>query len=381
MFLEDIKILIIYNPKAGKGKIKQLMPEVKKMFTKVGLNPYFHATKRKDDAYEIAGKFSKKYYNQFIESYEVNDAEDIEDDEFEPGYAEALKRTHFVYVIAAGGDGTLNEVMRGVLDSGCDVPVGIIPAGSTNDFGYSLGINGGMLKAAETALDAILMDENFKCDVAQFNGRYITYTAAFGLFSDVSYATPQKLKNTFGHAAYIMYGAKNILKNRKIPVSISYVSDEDKCRKNDNCVCVDNNGDGFMNGKVDIPDDMRNTISGDLLLGMVVSAKSVGGFRGITGKGVELDDGEAELMFVRWPKNPVMLIKTVLHAIGMVRKSSKAQRLAGDLSVDYGIKIIKIKEAEFDFEKPTTWSIDGEDGGAQEKAVIKVEKQAVSYLV
>ena len=372
MFLEDIKILIIYNPKAGKGKIKQIMPEVKKMFTKVGLNPYFHATKRRDDAYEIAGKFAKKYYNQFIESYEVNDAEDIEDDEFEPGYAEALKRTHFVYVIAAGGDGTLNEVMRGVLDSGCDVPVGIIPAGSTNDFGYSLGINGGMLKAAETALDAILMDENFKCDVAQFNGRYITYTAAFGLFSDVSYATPQKLKNTFGHAAYIMYGAKNILKNRKIPVSISYKGDTEGCRS----IC-----ENTTDGGNDFIEDERNVISGDLLLGMVVSAKSVGGFRGITGKGVELDDGEAELMFVRWPKNPVMLIKTVLHAIGMVRKSSKAQRLVGDLSVDYGIKIIKIKEAEFDFEKPTTWSIDGEDGGAQEKAVIKVEKQAVSYLV
>lgn len=58
-----------------------------------------------------------------------------------------------------------------------------------------------MTDAAGKALNAIPMDVAFKCDVATFNGKYITYTAAFGLFSDVSYATPQKLKNTFGHSA------------------------------------------------------------------------------------------------------------------------------------------------------------------------------------
>ena len=82
--LSDIKILIIYNPKAGKGKIKSIMPEVKRMYTKAGLNPLFHATKRRDDAYETAGKFVKKYYGNTV----VSD------------------RKNSLYVIAAGGDGT-----------------------------------------------------------------------------------------------------------------------------------------------------------------------------------------------------------------------------------------------------------------------------------
>lgn len=339
--LSDIKILIIYNPKAGKGKIKSIMPEVKRMYTKAGLNPLFHATKRRDDAYETAGKFVKKYYGNTV----VSD------------------RKNSLYVIAAGGDGTLNEVMRGVLDTGYDVPIGIMPAGSTNDFGYSLGLNGGLIDAAEKAMNAILMDECFKCDVATFNGKYITYTAAFGLFSDVSYATPQKLKNTFGHAAYLMYGAKNILKTRKVHAEIKY------------------KGLDAQDGFAIISDNEDKKIDADLLLGMVVSAKSVGGFRGITGSGVALDDGEDELMFVIWPKNPLKLIKTLVHAVGMVRKSPKALKQAYDLTVDHGIKMAKIKEARFTFDKPTAWSLDGEESEAQNEAEIKVIKQAVSYLV
>ena len=122
-------------------------------------------------------------------------------------------------------------------------------------------------------------------------------------------------------------------------------------------------------------------ISADFLLGMVVSAKSVGGFRGITGAGVELDDGKDELLFVRWPDNPIKLVKTIGHAIGMVRKDPKAREKALDLSIDYGIKVIRVKEAKFAFEKPVAWALDGEDGGSQKEDTITVRKQAVSYLV
>ena len=355
MFLSDIRILIIYNPRAGKGKIKSLMPKVKRMCEKAGLKPQFHATKCKDDAYRITKGYINKYYtDSFLVTPIITGCNEISSD----NQVEPQERKHSLYVIAAGGDGTLNEVMRGVLDTGCDVPIGIIPAGSTNDFGYSLGINNGMLDAAEKAMNAILMDEAFKCDVATFNGKYITYTAAFGLFSDVSYATPQSIKNKLGHSAYLMYGAKTILKTRRIPVEIMY-----------------------RRGRADSCDDGWEKISGDMLLGMVVSAKSVGGFRGITGAGVELDDGQNELMFVRWPDNPVKAVKTIAHAISMVRKSPKAREQALDMNVDYGIKIVRVKEALFTFGEPTAWSLDGEDGGSQTEDVIAVKKQAVSYLV
>jgi diacylglycerol kinase family enzyme len=86
-------------------------------------------------------------------------------------------------------------------------------------------------------------------------------------------------------------------------------------------------------------------------------------------------------MFVIWPKNPLKLIKTLVHAVGMVRKSPKALKQAYDLTVDHGIKMAKIKEAKFTFDKPTAWSLDGEESEAQNEAEIKVIKQAVSYLV
>lgn len=356
MFLSDIKILIVYNSKAGKGKIRELMPQVKGMYEKAGLKPLFHATKCRDDAYRITKGFIGKYYDE-----SMNDKE----------------RKHALYVVAAGGDGTLNEVMRGVLDTGRDVPIGIIPAGSTNDFGYSLGINNGMTDAAEKALNAILMDVVFKCDVATFNGKYITYTAAFGLFSDVSYATPQKLKNTFGHSAYLMYGAKNILKTRHIRAQIMYRTDDDMSSEG---IYINEEDSACGNEGFSKSDDGWKKISGDMLLGMVVSAKSVGGFRGITGAGVELDDGKNELLFVKWPDGPVKLLKTIGHAIGMVLKRPGALEKAKDLSVDYGIKIIKVRKAAFEFEKPIAWALDGESGGGHKEVTITVENKAVSYL-
>lgn len=339
--LRDVKILIIYNPKAGKGKIKQSIPEIKKMFNESGLSPDFYATKCRGDATEAAKKYLKRYCNLKY-GYHGN-----------PEKPEDSTRKHNIYVVAAGGDGTLNEVMSGVLATGYDVPIGIIPTGSTNDFGYSLKLEGDPVRLARIVLEIILKDNEFKCDVATFKPdndksgkKNITYTAAFGLFSDVSYATPQKLKNTFGHLAYIMYGAKNILKTRKIHAKIS-------------CPYI---------------------IDADLLLGMIVSAKSVGGFRGLTGSDVALDDGEHELLFVKWPDGPIKLLKTIGHAIGMILKRPDALEKAKDLSVDYGIKIIKVKKAAFEFDSPVSWALDGEDGGEHKEVTITVENKAVSYL-
>ena len=357
----DIKILIIYNPKAGKGRIKQSIPGIKEMFNEAGLAPDFYATKCKGDATTAAKKYLKRYCNLKYGYY--GDWEKTE----------GSTRKHNIYVVAAGGDGTLNEVMSGVLASGYKVPIGIIPTGSTNDFGYSLKLEGDPVELARIVLIAILNDTAFECDVARFCAekkdesvtgqpvKYLTYTAAFGLFSDVSYATPQKMKNTFGHLAYIMYGAKNLFKTKKIHARISYTGI-----------------DKILRSAQD--DRVPYIIDTDLLLGMIVSAKSVGGFRGITGSDVALDDGEHELLFVKWPDGPMKLLKTIGHAIGMVLKRPEALEKAKDLSVDYGIKIIKVKEATFEFDNPVSWSLDGEDGGEHTEATITVENKAVSYL-
>lgn len=84
------------------------------------------------------------------------------------------------------------------------IPLGYIPAGSTNDFATSLGIPKEMPKAAETAVRG----KPFACDIGAFNQDYFVYVAAFGLFTEVSYKTSQEWKNVLGHAAYILEGAR-----------------------------------------------------------------------------------------------------------------------------------------------------------------------------
>ena len=233
-------------------------------------------------------------------------------------------------IVCAGGDGTLQEVMRAVAESGFDIPVGIIPTGSTNDFGYSLELPEGILSAARRAANG----EPFPCDILNFYNKKLVYTAAFGLFSEVSYATPQDEKNRLGHLAYILYGAKTIFKTKKIHARISF--------------------DG-------------GTMVDDLLLGMVVNAKSVGGFRKITGPEVELDDGKTELMLVKWPKNPVQLIKLLWEVV--------SHKTEGDY-----FKILHTSEAVFEFDGNVKWSFDGEYGGKGKRAEIRVKKQGIRYI-
>ena len=254
---------------------------------------------------------------------------------------------HKYYIISAGGDGTLNETVRGVLDSGYDIPIGILPSGSTNDFGYSLGITGDFLSNTAAMAKAAVKGSVYKCDVSSMDGKYYAYTASFGLFSDVSYATPRKLKNIFCHAAYIMYGALKLPKTRKIPAAIEY------------------------DGRV---------FKADLLLGMIVNAKSVGGFRGITGSNVRLDDGFNEMFIVIWPKGVKNLIKTLIQALGLKKGSESALREAENMTELSGIKIIKIKDAGFRFEDNIPFSIDGEYGDLHELTRFTVSGKRIGYL-
>ena len=311
-------VLIIYNPAAGKGTAGKNIPSVKRMFENRGIKTLCFATKGKDDAYRAAVKFSKRFIGADERSY----------------------------LVAVGGDGTINEVVRGVIDSGCDIPVGIIPTGSTNDFGYSLGISGSFDEKARKTMEAIDSDSVFECDTATLNGKYFVYTVSFGLFSDVSYKTPRKLKNMLGHAAYIIYGALSLGHLKKIRTEIEF--------------------DGERTEK-------------DLLLGMAVSAKSVGGFRNITGRGVSLDDGMHEMMLVTWPKNIKELLGTVKQALSLMRGKDGSEKT--DISDGgCGIYLIKAKNIKFHFDEKVPFSADGEDGGEHETAEIEVFNKRVRYL-
>lgn len=167
------KLVFIFNPKAGKGKIKTSLMDIVDIFNKGGYEVIIRATQAPRDAYEQVKKYADKV--------------DL--------------------IVCSGGDGTLDEVVTGVTEVGSQTPIGYIPAGSTNDFANSLFMPKNMLDAASM----IMEEQLYHCDIGRFNKLTFAYVAAFGLFTDVSYETSQDLKNILGHLAYVLEGAKRLL--------------------------------------------------------------------------------------------------------------------------------------------------------------------------
>lgn len=160
------KLLFVYNPKAGKEKIRESLADVLEYFAAEDYELTVVPTRRRDEAREVVRDRSRDY--------------DL--------------------VVCSGGDGTLDEAVTGMLQSGFATPIGYIPAGSTNDYGESLGLSKNVMEAAKTAISG----RSFACDMGAFNDDVFVYIAAFGLFTDVSYETDQAAKNVLGHLAYVL---------------------------------------------------------------------------------------------------------------------------------------------------------------------------------
>ena len=155
------KMLFVINPYAGTRKAGRILPEIISLFNRAGYQVTVHITAGQDDA--------ARAVEQLAAGMDL--------------------------VVCCGGDGTFNETVTGLLDSGVDVPVGYIPAGSTNDFAASLNISGNPLQAARDILEGT----EIRYDVGRFGDRYFTYVASFGAFTRASYATPQSVKNALGN--------------------------------------------------------------------------------------------------------------------------------------------------------------------------------------
>ncbi|MBQ7372018.1 MAG: diacylglycerol kinase family lipid kinase [Blautia sp.] len=290
-------LLFIYNPKSGTGKIKTALSDVVDVFNRHGYEVLIHATQRRLDAAEIAQKYAGK-----VEM-----------------------------IVCSGGDGTLDEVVTGVMRSGNPSPIGYIPAGSTNDFAASLFMPKGMVECAEN----IMSGEHYFCDLGKFNNRTFTYVAAFGLFSDVSYDTPQDMKNVFGHMAYILKGAQQLLdiKSYHFRVECEEIVAED-----------------------------------DFIYGMVTNSRSVGGFKNLTGKNVDMDDGLFEVTLIKMPKN-LLELNEILTALTLQEDNT---------DMIYSFKTRKIL---FHSEEEISWALDGEDGGAWTEVEIENQKQALDLCM
>lgn len=291
------KLLFVFNPKSGKGLIKNYLVDIVDTMVKADYEVTVYTTQAQGDAIQKVEKEAAKY--------------DL--------------------VVCSGGDGTLDEVVTGMNRSEAERPIGYIPAGSTNDFANSLGIPKDMVKAAYTAVHG----KKFPCDVGYFNGDTFVYVAAFGLFTEVSYQTPQHWKNILGHAAYILEGAKRL---HDIP---SYI------------MKVEHDGEVFTD---------------KFIFGMVTNSISVGGFRGMTGEDVKLDDGVFEVTLIKSPQTPLELNEIL----------ASLTKLIDDTDLIYSFKT---SELRITTEEKVAWTLDGEFGGEHEELVIKNLKQKIQIMV
>lgn len=281
------KLLFVYNPKAGKAQIKNKLADILDVFAAADYEITICPTRQKGDATELVANRSEDYS----------------------------------LVVCSGGDGTLDEAVTGMIQSGRRTPIGYIPAGSTNDFAGSLNLPKGMVEAAKAIVDGT----TFRCDIGNFNDDVFVYIAAFGLFTDVSYETPQDMKNVLGHMAYLLEGMKRLPSIKSYHVKATF---------------------------------RGNTIEDDFVFGMITNSVSVGGFKNITGKYVDLDDGVFEVTLIKTPTNPVELNDIMFSLI------------SGNMNSQY-MYCFRTEEITLESAEPISWTLDGENGGNHAKVHIK----------
>ena len=291
-----MKLLFVFNPRSGKGLIREHLVDIVDVMVKAGYEVTIYTTQAQGDAIKKIKEEAKNYDR----------------------------------VVCSGGDGTLDEVVTGMQQSEVNVPIGYIPAGSTNDFANSLGIPKDMVEAARVAVG----DKPFPCDVGYFNGDSFVYVAAFGIFTEVSYKTPQQLKNVLGHAAYILEGAKQL---HDIP---SFTMQ------------VEHDGEVFQD---------------KFIFGMVTNSISVGGFKGMTGDDVKLDDGVFEVTLIKSPRNPIELNRILASLTNLIDDT--------DL-----IYTFKTNDLHIISKDKVAWTLDGEFGGEHDDLTIKNLNKQITIM-
>ena len=289
------KLLLIINPTSGRGMIKDYLLSIVTQFSLAEYEVTVYPTKAKHDAVSKM-KVARNY--------------DL--------------------IIASGGDGTLNEVITGLIEANANTPIGYIPTGTTNDFASTLGIPKNVPKALQLCLDGKPMP----IDIGKFNDRYFMYVAAFGAFTDVAYETPQPRKNMLGGFAYLIEGMM------KLPTIQSY-----KCKIY--------HRDGY--------------VEGDYIFGMISNSDSVAGIKNAFGNQADLKDGLFEVTLIKAPKNLIDI-----HRI-----------LADFLNKTYDpeyVMTFKTDRITIESKQQVKWTLDGEDGGSMQSATIKSLPHRINIL-
>ncbi len=270
------KMLFILNPNAGMRKANRYLPQIISIFNRADYQVSVHITAGQADAAVITQQLAKQM--------------DV--------------------VVCCGGDGTFNEVVNGLLRSGTDIPIGYIPAGSTNDFAASLKLPTNVLEAAR----CIVSGNPQRYDVGSFGDRFFSYVASFGAFTRASYATPQNVKNALGHTAYVLEGINELSQIRKLHARLE----------------LDN-----------------EVIEDDFLFGAISNSTSVGGILTLDPRQVDMSDGKFEVLLVRAPKDAIEIAEC-LHAL-------RTQKYNCSMITFRPTTHVKVTASQ-----ELTWTLDGE---------------------
>ncbi|MEG1061278.1 MAG: diacylglycerol kinase family lipid kinase [Oscillospiraceae bacterium] len=296
----DKNLLFVINPHSGRAEIKSRALMIIDSFVKHGYSVTVYTTQNQGSTDRAVGEIGDK----------------------------------FDRIVCCGGDGTVNETLNGIMRLDKRPPLALIPSGTTNDYAYSLSIPFNMNKAAEIAMT----DKLFNVDVGSFNGRYFAYVAAFGLFTDVTYETPQDAKNMLGSVAYVLEGAKRINTLRRYHVKVEY--------------------DGGL-------------LEDDVILGFFSNTVSVAGIRNAFSD-AKLNDGLLEITLIKVPKT-LRDAQTIINILLNFEKASESQS-------DF-LRVITAKKARITCDTPIAWTIDGESGGSFTDVIIENCPKAIDVVV
>lgn len=293
-----MKALLIVNPVSGKKRINNELVRIISRLEKGGYITTVHVTERRGDATETAGLHGGEY--------------DV--------------------IICCGGDGTLSETVNGMIAGGHKTKIGYIPSGTTNDFANGIGLSSDVIKAA----DDIVGGKPKAFDIGRFNEREFMYIASFGAFTQSSYGTPQNLKNTFGHFAYILSGIKELTEIKPYHMSVY-------------------DAEGILH-------------EGDYIFGAACNATSVGGIIKLDKNLVDLSDGVFEVMLVRCPKTLVQ-ISVMAKAL-----------LNGNYDNEF-LDFFHTKRLDVRCDEALPWSLDGEEADGGNDTQIEVLHEAANIIL
>ena len=291
------KLLMIVNPSAGRSKSRGPLFDAAAILSQAGYLISIHNTVCAGDAAETA----------------------------------AREGEHYDVIVAVGGDGTLNEVVSGVLRLEHPPALGYLAQGSTNDFASSLHISNKPAAAAA----AIAQATPRLLDIGQWNGRHFVYVASFGAFTRSSYAAPQAAKNALGHFAYILEGMKDL--NTLRPYQVRLTADGE-------------------------------ALDGEYLFGAVCNSTSIGGLMKLDPERVVLDDGKFEMLLIPNPKTAQDLQNLVLALL--------------DQHYDReGLVFRHVSSIRLETGQDLPWSLDGEYAASSPVVDIENRQQSLTMLL